>query len=273
MIDNFEYVPGPRNIVEVAERILQKFRHLNPLWNPGYFKANYPVFSHPVDMKKAWISQYFGDNPQNYKPLNGHDGLDYALVTGSGCMCPVEWLKITDLLLKTTGYGRQAWAIDESGHRYIFGHLSEFLCEVGQEVTRGMVFAKTGGGLDDPYRGYSTGPHLHWEWRPVWASINNGYAGAVDQFPYITFGEVTPTPLPVPEPLFWMVVQTDGLRSRTSGKIPWFNNLTGKKYAKGSRIPVYESDILDGRLFAKISANNKEYLCYKENETNHMTKE
>lgn len=272
MMDNFEFVPGPRNILEFTERVLQKFRHVNPIWNPHYYRADYPAFSHPVDMNNAWISQYFGDNPKNYKPLDGHDGLDYALVTGSNCASPVKWMKITDLLLKKTGYGRQAWGVDESGHRYIFGHLSEFLCDVGQEISRGQIFAKTGGGLEDPYRGYSTGPHLHWEWRPVWASIGNGYAGAVNQYPYITFNGVEIVPIPEPVPLFWMVVNTDGLRSRTSGKIAW-NNLTGKKYAKGTRIPVYESDILDGRLFAKISATNKEYLCFKENETNHMTKE
>ncbi len=272
MMDNFEYVPGPRNVIESAERILQKFRHINPIWNPRYFRADYPVFSHPVSMKNAWISQHFGANPQNYRPMNGHDGVDYALVTGSNVMGHVETMTITDLLLKTSGYGRQAWAIDPMGHRYIFGHLHEFLCEKGQVVKRGEIFALSGGGLEDPYRGYSTGPHLHSEWRPVWASIGNGYGGAVDQEPYITFGEVTPVPLPVPEPLFWMVVQTDGLRSRTSGKIVW-NNLTGKKYAKGTRIPVYESDILDGRIFAKISANNKEFICYKVNGTNHMTQE
>lgn len=272
MIDNFEYVPGPRSTIEVAERILQKLRHLNPIWNPRYYTADYPKFSHPVSMKSAWISQHFGDNPQNYKPLDGHDGIDYALSTGGEVMGDVETMTITDLLLKTTGYGRQAWTIDPMGHRHIFGHLHQFLCEKGQVVKRGEVFALSGGGLEDPYRGYSSGPHLHREWRPVWASILNGYAGAVDHEPYISFGDVKPVPLPVTEPLFWMVVNTDGLRSRSSGKIVW-NNLTGKKYAKGTRIPVYESDILDGRLFAKISANNNEYLCTKENEINHTSKE
>jgi murein DD-endopeptidase MepM/ murein hydrolase activator NlpD len=253
-------------VIDNTLRILSKFRHLPPLWQAEYYKATYPVFSHPVDMRQAWITQRFGANPASYAPLKGHDGIDYGQNVGLPVICPVEWMKITDLILQKNSYGRHAWGIDEFGHRYIFGHLHSFECEKGQEFSRGQIFATSGGNLDDPYHGYSTGPHLHSEWRPVWASISNGYAGAENQEPYITFGDVVPV---IPEPLFWMINNTGGLRYRSSPKIVW-NNLTGKNIPKGERVPVYQSDLLDGRLFVKT---DKGYLCYKENETIHMVKE
>jgi len=269
-------VPPPEQaeFLDIVSRYLSKYRHMQPLYNPGYFRNvfrdDYPVFSHPIDIKKAWITQHFGANPASYKPLLGHDGIDYGANVGTAVTCPVEKMAIIDLILQTKSYGRHVWGQDPSGHRYIFGHLHEFCCSKGDIFTRGQIFATSGGNLDDPYHGFSTGPHLHSEWRPVWASNSNGYAGAVDQEPYITFGEVEPIPVPEPEPLFWLIVNTDGLQIRSSAKIPWNNNnRTGERLAKGTKVPVYRED-LEGRTWAKISSKSERYACISENLINHM---
>ncbi len=48
-------------------------------------------------------------------------------------------------------------------------------------------------------------------------------------------------------------------------------NLTGKTLAAGTRIPVYEDGLLDGRLFGKCGKN--QFFCYKENNTDYAERE
>jgi hypothetical protein len=267
----------PYSIAEIADRILTKVRYggirVRQRSLEEILQETIPVYSHPVDMTRWWISQYFGDNPSSYKPLLGHDGLDYACNVGTKGMCPSGTLDITKLIQQTNSYGRHIWGKDEYGHTHIFGHVHEWLCSVGDRFTRGQVFFTTGGNLDDHYHGYSTGPHLHWELRPTYASISNGYAGAVNQLPFVTYGAVAPIDVPVPEPLFWVIVNTDQLIIRTTPKIPALNNnKTGEKLAKGTRIPIY-GEYLDGRVFGKISKTAEKYACLLENTTVHMSVE
>ncbi len=261
-----ELPPLPPNAIEQVSRIFSKYRHLHPLYNRNYLKVAYPIFNHPVDLTRWWISQYFGANPASYSPLKGHDGLDYACNVGTAVMCPVDRMTIIDLVLQKNSYGRHVWGQDDYGHKYIFGHLHEWLVSKGDVVTRGQIFATSGGNLDDPYHGYSTGPHLHWEWRPVWASIANGYAGAENQLPYVTYGTVVPVVIPEPEPLFYLVVNEKGnmLQERTSPMKPALNNnRTGKKVPAGTKIPVYAT-ALEGRLWVQTTSKGGHFLCWKE---------
>lgn len=246
-------------------RLLQKLQYARWQSKLPRSSASTPVFSHPVDMKKAWITQVFGANPQYYTPMKGHDGIDYGLNVGSNVFSPVAEMEVTNLILAKTGYGRNARTIDEFGHRYIFGHLHEFLCEEKQVIKRGEIFALSGGDLADPYHGYSTGPHLHWEWRPIWAVITNGYGGAENQQPFIT-GNAVPIPAPIPEPLYYMVVVADNLRIRTS---PSLAGTTIEFFKKGDVVPVY-GEYLDGRKWIKITPYSDRYACAKENNTQFM---
>lgn len=180
------------------DRLISKFRYFR-LYNPGYLKVATPKFCCPVDLSLGgWISQGFGENPRTYAPMLGHDGIDYAVNTGSLVRAPAK-MTILLMLLKTTAYGRQIWARDEYGHIHIFGHLHAFLCKEGDVIEIGQVFALSGGGLEDPYRGFSSGPHLHWEFRPAWATVGNGYGGAEDQTQYITIKDIETVMPPPPE--------------------------------------------------------------------------
>lgn len=62
------------------------------------------------------------------------------------------------------GYGRHVVVtstIDGKSVSVFFGHFSEISVTQGQEVKKGDVLGKMG------TTGYSTGPHLHWEFRGI----------------------------------------------------------------------------------------------------------
>ena len=64
-----------------------------------------------------------------------------------------------------TGYGRHIH-IQHSHGVTIYGHLSAMLVRVGDVVKAKTVIGKSGGDPSDPFSGNSTGPHLHFEYRP-----------------------------------------------------------------------------------------------------------
>jgi murein DD-endopeptidase MepM/ murein hydrolase activator NlpD len=255
-------LPKPSK-VEIAWRIAEKWRHPNFIISDRFAAEprEVPVYSYPVEEKfSKQISQLFGANPSTYAPLKGHDGIDWWLVVRSYILAPAD-MTITDTILQTKSYGRHAWSLDEFGHRNIFGHLHEFLCKKGDFIKRGQAFASSGGNLDDPYHGFSTGPHLHWEVRPSWASISNGYAGAENQLPWITYGQVTPTPPPEAKPIAKLVVTNPaGLTVRRSSSI----------YGASVRIlkvneEVYLYDIGQNDLWGKIDPYANEFVAIQYN--------
>jgi hypothetical protein len=257
-----ETPPPEPNFLDVVERILSKLRYAN--WiedrlrkvDPETFKLAWPV-----DMRHAWITQYFGQNPSSYYPMRGHDGLDFGLVTGSSVRASAFREHIRYLLLKTSGYGRHAITEDDDGHKYVYGHLHEFRCNVGDVIMRGQEFALSGGGLEDPYHGYSTGPHLHWEWRPYGVSVGNGYGGAVDQLPYVTFGEVAPTPPPEAKPFA-------KVRVKNPNNISWCLTVRSKpsRYSTAIRElspseEVYLYKIGSTEVWAEVAEEIKGYVA------------
>lgn len=249
-----------------TNRLISKLRYINPIFGTRYKGEVVSVFTYPIEEKYSkQISQRFGVNPALYKPLKGHDGIDWWLAVKTPLIIPTERMTITDLITQTNSYGRHIWGKDENGHRHIFGHLNSFLCQKGDVLERGRVFALSGGNLEDPYHGYSTGAHLHWEWRPTWASIANGYAGAEDQWPFIK-GTVLPIPVPVPEPLYYMTVVADQLRVRKTASL---SGLTIEYLHKGDIVPIY-GDILDGRVWARISPYSDRFACMQENAVKYM---
>ena len=55
-----------------------------------------------------------------------------------------------------------AWA-PSLGLQFRLAHLSRIMVSKGQVVAAGTALGLTGGGLNDPGRGSSTGPHFHFE--------------------------------------------------------------------------------------------------------------
>ena len=60
---------------------------------------------------------------------------------------------------KYFGYGKLITIEHENGCVSMYGHLNEFLVNLGQRVTAGQLIGRLGS------TGMSTGPHLHLEWR------------------------------------------------------------------------------------------------------------
>ena len=190
-------------------------------------KLNYPL-------KVNEITQNFGDNPAVYKPmgLKGHDGIDlrtknqsyadgtpghtYVYAAASGTLETVR----ND---GTKGYGLHIRIRHTDGSLTVYGHLSSTLLKQGTQVAMGEKIGVSGNS------GFSTAPHLHFEYRPANPDVNNGYAGAIDTLPFLTMTD----PLQQFEP--------EQIRA-----LKWHN---GKRYSKISdptilREPMARIDII-----------------------------
>lgn len=89
-------------------------------------------------------------------PINGmsseHNGIDIAAPIGSEVLSPCDG-KVTDIYSNTLG--GNTLIIHSASHRFGFCHLSYFGVQVGQQVTKGELVARTGN------TGRTTGAHLH----------------------------------------------------------------------------------------------------------------
>jgi len=113
-----------------------------------------------------------------------HGGIDIGTPTGTyvGLSVPVEIVYAGN----HGGYGNviDAWA-PSIGLQFRLAHLSRIMVSKGQVVAAGTALGLTGGGLNDPGRGSSTGPHLHFEVD----NKKNGttYGGLGDPSPYVQY--------------------------------------------------------------------------------------
>ena len=141
---------------------------------------------HPLD--KVVITQGFGLNPQIYKQfgLKGHDGLDYRTrfvdsPLGRRYVTAAADGVVEIVRADAAGYGTHIRLRHQDGSMTIYGHLTKSYVSKGDKVVAGQRIALSGN------TGFSTAPHLHFEYRPAgWEkNTNNGYAGAVDPLPFI----------------------------------------------------------------------------------------
>src|SRR3990167_7329365 len=101
------------------------------------------------------ITQVFGVNPASYIQfgLKGHNGVDYALPTGTKILAPHNG-KVIEATLDHTGYGLYI-KIENDVEGSVLAHMKEFRVGVGDIVPEGQLL-----GFSDN-SGNSTGPHLH----------------------------------------------------------------------------------------------------------------
>jgi murein DD-endopeptidase MepM/ murein hydrolase activator NlpD len=123
-----------------------------------------------------------GTNPSRYlseplqpMPTSGrgimdkqHNGRDIPVNVGTYVVAPeagtITAVGNDDPDGKGIGRGGYVVLTTRTGEHRFF-HLSETLVTAGKEVKRGQVVAKSGGQPGKSGAGYSTGPHLHWEYR------------------------------------------------------------------------------------------------------------
>lgn len=112
------------------------------------------------------ITSYFG--PRNLLGMTYHYGLDIDGDTGDPVVAAVSGVVTYSGWLGGYGY---LTVVEADGVEYFYGHASELLTYVGQEIYAGDVIAKVGA------TGRATGSHLHFEIRMD--------GQAVDPLPYL----------------------------------------------------------------------------------------
>ncbi|QOY95254.1 M23 family metallopeptidase [Massilia sp. UMI-21] len=96
-------------------------------------------------------------------PISGkwkaHKGVDYAASTGTPIRAVADG--VVDLAGKNGGYGNQVVLKHWSGYSTAYAHMSRFApgMRKGAKVSQGQVIGYVGS------TGWSTGPHLHYEFR------------------------------------------------------------------------------------------------------------
>lgn len=92
-----------------------------------------------------------------YKRVRHHSGIDLAAPKGAH----VRAVTKGKVIYADTygGFGKLVTIYHGTGFTSLYGHLSEVLVNIGEEVDAGEVIGKVGS------TGNSTGPHLHFEWR------------------------------------------------------------------------------------------------------------
>ncbi|MFD4267349.1 M23 family metallopeptidase [Rhodococcus sp. NPDC058481] len=84
-----------------------------------------------------------------------HGGLDIAAPIGTPIQAATNGTVIS--AGPASGFGLWVRVQDDDGTTTVYGHINEFLVDVGQQVAAGEQIATVGN------RGQSTGPHLHFE--------------------------------------------------------------------------------------------------------------
>ena len=114
--------------------------------------------------------------------LLGHNGLDLLCPVGTPVRCAddgaVAWAA-------EAGTAGNMVTVQHSHGQTRYLHLSRIGVVAGDSVVRGDVLGWSGGRPGDQGAGLSTGPHLHFDYKPLGADESNGYRGFVDPEPYL----------------------------------------------------------------------------------------
>lgn len=127
------------------------------------------------------ITQRFGANPKSYERfgMKGHNGLDFALPSGTPLLSPVTGTVVEDTY-DVGGYGYYVVVREDgTGNEWLLGHMKSDNVSLGQHVRAGAPL-----GLSDN-TGNSTGPHLHLGYRPYGYDRTNGYYGYANPRPHL----------------------------------------------------------------------------------------
>jgi murein DD-endopeptidase MepM/ murein hydrolase activator NlpD/uncharacterized protein YraI len=149
----------------------------------------------PVDSQR--VNQYFGENPDTYKPfgLPGHEGLDLFALTGANVYAAADGEVYQAGHPKDHPYGlhvRIKHPVGGKTYHTIYAHLSDTNVQVGQQVSAGDLIGKADN------TGNSFGSHLHLTLK-IDGEQTPGYpAGIVDPWPFLKESHLEPPPPPEP---------------------------------------------------------------------------
>lgn len=136
-----------------------------------------PIHNEPPEPQppanNGWV---WPTNTTQLYPTNqftpGHHAVDVETTSGSKVWSPHDG-KVIFAGYNQQGYGNLVVIETANGLRVYLAHLSEIDAKVGDSVKAGQLIGFSGGGANDPGKGNSDGPHLHFE-------IRSGSAGWVN---------------------------------------------------------------------------------------------
>ncbi len=104
-----------------------------------------------------------------------HVGVDLMASTGTEVYSVMDGIVVRSEPDNNV-YGRFVMVLHCDGYLSLYGHLSKLMVKFGEVVKSGQLIGLSGGDVNDPNRGISSGPHLHFEIRPPSHLDNNLYA-------------------------------------------------------------------------------------------------
>lgn len=141
--------------------------------------------NNPID--KIYITQRFGCNADFYRKygLRGHNGIDFRTRFLDSPLGRREVFAVNDgvvieaVIAKIGGYGTYIKIKHDDGSQTVYAHLFCLKVRRGQRIEAGKII-----GITDS-TGLSTGPHLHFGYRPPNFDYQNGYKGYQDPYKYL----------------------------------------------------------------------------------------
>jgi murein DD-endopeptidase MepM/ murein hydrolase activator NlpD len=115
---------------------------------------------HPLGHKTK-ISSRFGKRNLAVGSKN-HKGIDFSTPSGTKIYAPNDGRVIVAKDTTPNGCGGFV-QIDHGNMKTKFCHLRQWVVNSGDMVKKGQLIGYSGGGQSDPYKGTSTGAHLHYE--------------------------------------------------------------------------------------------------------------
>jgi len=205
----------------------------------------YPKLQHPLKGEFR-ISQRFGKNPSWYPQSQGHNGIDWATPVGTPVYAMQDGVVSRSMDYSQPGqtdgkigYGRHVRIQHKEGVS-IYGHFSRRDVYVNQVVKAGQQLGLSGGATTDPNSGFSTGPHLHAEYRMdgILNPVPGGFVyNAIDILPLLSSVVIPDPPPAVPIEVGQVVVSTVNLNVRKGAGVGYGIWATAPK---GTRFEVLE---------------------------------
>ncbi|MGW6376288.1 M23 family metallopeptidase [Rhodococcus sp. NPDC055112] len=139
----------------------------------GTLPSNHPILARTVQPASGTLTSPFG---QRWGTLHG--GIDIAAPIGTPIQSATDGTVIS--AGPASGFGLWVRVQEDDGTTTVYGHINEFLVDIGQQVAAGQQIATVGN------RGQSTGPHLHFE-------VHNPDGEKIDPAQWLLDRGVSPT--------------------------------------------------------------------------------
>lgn len=182
-------IPSPAGPGVVVEPLPARPPELAPVSIPPAIPERPAGFKFPAKpLDRLVYTQKFGESPDYYARfgLAGHNGVDFRTrfedsPDGKRRVFAVMDGSVSEALsVDNGGYGKYVRLIHTGGSQTIYAHLDSLAVLRGRAVKAGDWL-----GVTDS-TGASTGPHLHFGYRPPGFNTANGFKGWVDPEPFLS---------------------------------------------------------------------------------------